>query len=121
MSMTETNIPQSNKNMAMVIYILYIVGFFFLFPALIGATLAYINLNGADPIAKTHFKIQTKIFSRGFWTSIFLTFLIFFSIATPDWIMAYIGLAIIAVFWWGIWTISTIAKGITALNRSQPI
>ncbi len=121
MSVTESSISQSNKNMAMAIYILYIVGFFFIFPALVGAILAYINLSGADPITKTHFKIQTKIFSRGFWTSLFLTSLIFFSIAAPEWVMAYIGLAIIAIFWWSIWTISAIARGITALNRSQPI
>lgn len=121
MSITETNISRSNKNMAMAIYILYIIGFFFLFPALIGAILAYINLSGADSITKTHFKIQTKIFSRGVWTSVFLVSLVFFSIAAPEWVMAYIGLASIAVLWWCIWTISAIARGITALNRSQPL
>lgn len=117
MSTTETAIPQSNKNMAFIIYILYIIGFFTIATTLIGLVLAYANKSGADPITKSHFHKQIKIFWRGFIFFIFIAIAFIIGEITIFFHIVTFALSL----WWLIWTVIVLAKGITALNRSQAI
>src|SRR5215813_14975749 len=54
-----------NTDIALIIYILYFVGYCFIFPAVIGVIMAHIQLQTADPMLATHYRFQIRTFWIG--------------------------------------------------------
>lgn len=99
----------SQSNMAMTIYILYIVGFFVGITALVGVVLAHVNSSNADPVLSSHFKYQMRTF---YWGLVWVIFGTITSFIVVGW---FILLA------WMVWTVIRIVKGMNALNMRQAI
>ncbi|RRW41834.1 MULTISPECIES: DUF4870 family protein [Pseudomonas] len=99
----------SNSNMAGIVYVLYIVGFFNGVTALIGLILAYVNRDTADPISRSHLDYQI----RTFWWGLL-------------WLVLGFASTLLIIGWfvllgWAIWTIYRIVKGLTAINNRRGV
>jgi uncharacterized membrane protein len=81
----------SNKQLALIVYILYFVAYFTGITALIGVIIAHVQVASADPLLATHYRFQI----RTFWIAI--------------------------LFWWFVWSLVRNVKGTLALNDNKPI
>ena len=77
--------------------------------AIIGAIIAYMQSENADPISQSHFQFQIRTFLIGL-------LYVFVSAAT-----LYIGIGALLLLWWIIWTLIRCIKGLLALNAGEPI
>ncbi len=98
-----------NPTLAFVVYILYIVGYFTGFTALIGVIIAHIQSNSENGYIQSHYRFQI----RTFWIG--LIYLIVGSV------LAYVIVGIFVLIWWFIWSLIRIIKGILLLNKQEPI
>jgi uncharacterized membrane protein len=55
----------SNNELVMVVYILYLVGFFTGITALAGVIIAHMQIGRSDPVSDTHFQFQIRTFWIG--------------------------------------------------------
>jgi uncharacterized membrane protein len=99
----------TKNNMAFIIYILYIVGFFTGITALIGVVMAHINSNTADSVLNSHFKYQIRTF---YWGLLWVVIGSITSVIVVGW---FILLA------WLAWTVYRVIKGLLALNERKSI
>lgn len=100
----------SNQNMAMIIYILYLVGFLVGLSALVGVILAHVNAgNEQNLVIKSHFSYQI----RTFWWGLLWVFL---GVLTSFILIGYL-----VLLGWFIWTLVRCIKGLSALNRQEAI
>lgn len=99
----------SNKQLALIVYILYFVAYFTGITALIGAIIAHVQVASADPLLATHYRFQI----RTFWIGIL--YLVVGTILT----VVIVGIAIL--FWWFVWSLVRNVKGTLALNDNKPI
>jgi len=93
----------------MVVYILYLVGFFTGITALAGVIIAHMQIGRSDPVSDTHFQFQI----RTFWIG--LLYLVVGIIT----VVVVIGALIL--LWWFVWTLVRCIKGLLALNAGEPI
>jgi uncharacterized membrane protein len=113
------------RNVANVIYVLYIIGFFVGVTALIGVILAYVNRTAASSVFKSHMTFQIKIFWRGIIVIVVNTVL-YLVISALGIVSSAFSFALYIVpigisLWWLVWTIMAIAKGMGALGRQEII
>lgn len=99
----------SDDSLALIVYLLYGAGYFFLIPALAGVVIAHVKVDDADPVLRSHYQFQIRTFWIGF---LYLTIGTLFTIVL-------IGLPILA--WWFVWSLIRIVKGIMAINEHKPI
>lgn len=100
----------SNQNMAMIVYILYLVGFLIGLSALVGVILAHVNAsNEQNPVIKSHFSYQI----RTFWWGLLWVFI---GLLTSIILVGYL-----VLLGWFIWTLVRCIKGLSALNRQEAI
>jgi uncharacterized membrane protein len=99
----------SNKQLALIVYILYFVAYFTGITALIGVIIAHVQVASADPLLATHYRFQI----RTFWIGIL--YLVVGTILT----VVIVGIAIL--FWWFVWSLVRNVKGTLALNDNKPI
>ena len=99
----------SNKQLALIVYILYFVAYFTGITALIGVIIAHVQIASADPLLATHYRFQI----RTFWIGIL--YLVIGTILT----VVIVGIAIL--FWWFVWSLVRNVKGTLALNDNKPI
>jgi uncharacterized membrane protein len=99
----------SGKQLALIVYILYFVAYFTGITALVGVIIAHLQVGSADPLAGSHFRFQI----RTFWIG--LLYLVIGTILT----VVVVGIAVL--FWWFIWSLVRLIKGVLALNENQPI
>lgn len=101
----------SNQNMAMIIYILYLVGLLVVgLSALVGVILAHVNAgNEQNLVIKSHFSYQI----RTFWWGLLWVFL---GVLTSFILIGYL-----VLLGWFIWTLVRCIKGLSALNRQEAI
>ncbi len=97
----------SNNILAVGVYLLYGLGYFTAISALIGVIIAYMKVDDADPVLRSHYRFQI----RTFWIG-----LAYLAIGTPL-CLALIGIPILA--WWLIWSLIRIVKGIAIAHRAQ--
>lgn len=107
--MDVSNNEPSTKNMAKIVYVLYLVGLFFGITAIIGVVIAYINKDDAKPWLQTHYQFQI----RTFWIG--ALYIIIASILT----LVLIGWLVF--LFWLLWVIIRCIKGIKALDANKPI
>lgn len=93
----------------MIIYILYLVGFFLGITALVGVIMAHIKSGEAEPAARSHYRYQI----RTFWFGLLMM------IAGGLLMVAFIGYLIL--IWLFIWILVRCIKGILRALDNRPI
>jgi uncharacterized membrane protein len=99
----------TGKQLALIVYILYLVAYFTGITAVIGVIIAHVQIGSADPLLASHYRFQI----RTFWIGVL--YLVIGTILT----MVLIGIAVL--FWWFIWSLVRNITGVLALNESKPI
>jgi uncharacterized membrane protein len=106
----ETQRPIVSDNvLAVVVYVLYGVGYFTVISALIGVTIAHVKVDDADPVLRSHYQFLI----RTFWIG-----LLYNAIGIPL-CLALIGFPILA--WWLVWSLVRIVKGSLLITEHKPI
>jgi uncharacterized membrane protein len=107
---SETQRPiVANNTLAIIVYVLYCVGYFTVISALIGVIIAHVKVNDTDPVLRSHYQFQI----RTFWIG-----LLYMAIGIPL-SMVLIGIPVLA--WWLLWSLIRIIKGIISVNECKPI
>ena len=113
MTMTGPTEPRSpavsNTTLALVVYVLYFIGYFNGITALIGVIIAHVQNGGPDPVLNSHYQFQI----RTFWIG--LLYIVVGSVLS----LIVIGFAVL--LWWLIWSLVRCVKGVLALNENRPI
>jgi uncharacterized membrane protein len=99
----------SDDTLATVVYLLYFIGYFTAFSALVGVIVAYLRENEADPMLRSHYQFQIQTF----WIS-----LVYLGIGIPL-CLVLIGFPILG--WWLVWTAIRNIKGSRRLSEHRPI
>lgn len=99
----------SGKQLALIVYILYLVAYFTGITALIGVIIAHVQIGSADPFLASHYRFQI----RTFWIGI-----LYLVIGA---ILAVVLVGIAVLLWWFIWSLLRNIKGALALNENKPI
>ncbi len=99
----------SQGNLALTVYVLYLVGFVTGFTALIGVIIAHVKAPLSDDSLRGHFRFQI----RTFWIG--LLYLV------VGWLLSYLIIGIPLLIWWFVWTVIRIIKGMLLLNDGKPI
>jgi uncharacterized membrane protein len=99
----------TGKQLALIVYILYLVAYFTGITMVIGVIIAHVQVGSADPLLASHYRFQI----RTFWIGVL--YLVIGTILT----MVLIGIAVL--FWWFIWSLVRNIKGVLALNENKPI
>jgi uncharacterized membrane protein len=99
----------SDKQLALVVYILYLVAYFNGLSALIGVIIAHIKVGGAGEFMRSHYQFQIRTFWIGMvYLAIGLVLL-----------AGFIG--VIVLIWFAVFTLVRNVKGLLALNDNKPI
>jgi uncharacterized membrane protein len=99
----------SDYAFALVVYVLYCVGYFTAISALIGVIIAYVKVDEPDAALRSHSQFQI----RTFWIG-----LLYLAIGIPL-CFALIGVPIL--IWWFVWSLIRSIRGIMSLNDHKPI
>jgi uncharacterized membrane protein len=99
----------TGKQLALIIYILYLVAYFTGITAVIGVIIAHVQIGSADPLLASHYRFQI----RTFWIGVL--YLVIGAILT----VVLVGIAVL--FWWFVWSLVRNIKGVLALNENKPI
>jgi uncharacterized membrane protein len=99
----------SDASLALIVYLLYGAGYFFVVPAIAGVIIAHIKADDADPVLRSHYRFQIRTFWIGF---LYITLGFVLSVVL-------IGIPILA--WWFLWSLIRIIKGIMSVNEHKPI
>ena len=106
----ETQRPIASDNtLAIVVYLLYGVGYFTGISALIGVIIAHVKIGDADPLLRTHYQFQI----RTFWIGI-----LYLAIGI---VLTVVVIGVLVLLWWFIWSLVRNVKGLLALNENKPI
>jgi len=99
----------SNNSMALIVYILYFVGYFTLIPFIIGVIIAHVQKGGGDSLLDSHYEFQI----RTFWISVLY--------AVVGFVLMFVLIGFLVWGWWFIWSLIRNIKGILLLNENRPI
>lgn len=100
----------SDTTLAMIVYVLYLVGYFTGFTSLVGVIIAHVQTSAADPLLQSHYRFQI----RTFWISVLY--------GVVGFLLVFVfGLGILVWLWAFIWSLIRNIKGILALNEGRPI
>lgn len=102
-------IGDDGKQLALLNYILYFVGFFVGVTVIVGLIIAYLKRSEAADWVLTHFIYQI----RTFWIGL-LWFVI-------GWLTSFILIGFLVLGWWFIWTLVRCIKGVMRLGDNRPI
>lgn len=97
------------RQMPMIVYILYLVGFLTAITALVGLVLAYVNRNDAPPWVQSHYTFQI----RTFWWGLLMVVL--------GSLLSTVGIGLLILLAWMIWTVVRCAVGLSRLSDHAPI
>jgi len=115
MSPTEPNSTRaptvSDRQLVLIVYLLYLATYIFGITALVGVIIAHIKLPEADPPLRSHYDFQI----RTFWIG--LLYLVVGAVLVS--VFPVIGVVIFV--WWLIWSLVRNVKGLLALNDNKPI
>jgi uncharacterized membrane protein len=112
-SKTETASPPppviSNSTLALAVYVLYFLAYFTGITAVAGVIMAHLLVDTDDPMLKSHYRFQI----RTFWIGLLLVFV--------GVILLTIGLGVLILMAWLVWSLVRNIKGFLALNENKPI
>ena len=107
---SETQRPIVSDNaFALIVYVLYCVGYFTVISALIGVIIAHVKVHDTDPVLRSHYQFQI----RTFWIG-----LLYLAIGIP---LSIVLIGIPVLVWWLLWSLIRIIKGIISVNEYKPI
>ena len=112
MSVTEPNPRQpavTNSQLAVAVYVLYLVAYAVGITALIGVIIAHIQVREADPLLASHYRYQI----RTFWIGV-----LYLTIGA---LLLIVLVGFLVWLWWFIWTLVRNIKGLLLLNENRPI
>jgi uncharacterized membrane protein len=98
-----------NTQIALAVYVLYLVAYVTGITSLIGVIIAHVQVGSADPMLATHYRFQI----RTFWIG--LAYLV------VGWVLAFVLIGFAVLLWWFIWSLVRNIKGLMALNENRPI
>lgn len=104
-----TKMIVDDRGLAFTVYVLYLVGYFTGITALIGVIIAYLQAGSAKPEMKSHYAFQIKTFWVG------LVYLL------AGALLLHLGVGVLVLLWWFVWSLVRNVKGLLALNRNEPI
>jgi uncharacterized membrane protein len=99
----------SDYGLALIVYLLYLAGFLTCVSAVVGLIIAMMQIERADPVSRSHFRFQI----RTFWIGL--------AYIVAGVITLHIGIGVLIMLWWIVWTAMRCAKGLLALNAGEPI
>ncbi|HEX3939060.1 MAG TPA: hypothetical protein VHX43_16265 [Xanthobacteraceae bacterium] len=99
----------SDYGLALIVYVLYLVGFLTGVSAVIGLIIATMQIERADPVSRSHFRFQV----RTFWIGLLY--------AAVGAITLYLAIGAVILLWWVVWTAIRCVKGLLLLNAGEPI
>jgi len=99
----------SNSSMALIVYILYFVGYFTLIPFIVGVIIAHVQKGSGDPLLDSHYDFQI----RTFWISVLYGIVGF--------VLMFVLIGFLVWAWWFIWSLIRNIKGILLLNENRPV
>jgi uncharacterized membrane protein len=100
---------RSNYGLVLTVYILYLVGFLTGITVLVGLIIAYLQRDKTDRVSQSHFQFQITTFWIG---------LLYFFVGV---LTLHIGIGVLILLWYVIWTVIRCVKGLLALNMGEPI
>lgn len=106
---TPSAVSDGGKQLALLNYILYFVGFFVGLTALVGVIIAHLKRAEAAQWIQTHFVYQI----RTFWIGVL--WLVIGGLTS----FVFIGFLLLA--WWFVWTLVRCIKGVMRLGDNKPI
>jgi uncharacterized membrane protein len=116
MSVTEPNPPPvppqpavTNSQLALVVYVLYLVAYAVGITALIGVIIAHIQVGTAEPMLASHYRFQIRTFWIGVLYLVIGAILLIVLVGFVVWL------------WWFVWSLVRNIKGLLALNENRPI
>jgi uncharacterized membrane protein len=113
MAYVDPNAPRpqavSDTTTAMIVYALYLAGYFFAITPIAGVIVAYVQYDSADPLLQSHYRFQI----RTFWISLLYV--------VGGIVLCLVVVGIFVLLWWFIWSLVRCIKGILALNEGRPI
>jgi uncharacterized membrane protein len=98
-----------STTIALIVYILYFVGYFTGITAIIGVIMAHVQIDSAEPLLATHYRFQI----RTFWIG-----LLYLAVGA---VLSLIVIGAAVLLWWFIWSLIRNIKGVLALNEHRPI
>ena len=98
----------SDTQLALAVYILYLVGFFTAITALVGVIIAYAQIDKAGDMLRSHYRFQI----RTFWLALL------FSVASI--ILTPVGIGVVALVATGLWLVVRGVVGLSTLLKGQP-
>src|SRR5690349_5490505 len=98
-----------NTDIALIVYILYFLGYFTGITAIIGVIMAHVQVDTADPMLATHYRFQI----RTFWIG-----LLYIVVGT---VLSLIVIGAAVLLWWFIWSLVRNIKGVLALDRKSVV
>lgn len=101
--------PVSNKTLALIVYVLYFVGYFIGISWIIGVIIAHVQAGSADALLASHYRFQI----RTFWIG-----LLYIVVGI---VLTFVLIGYLVLLWWLIWSLIRNVKGILALNENRPI
>src|SRR5215467_4366363 len=122
-----------STTIALIVYVLYFVGYFTGITALIGVIMAHVQVDTAEPMLATHYRFQIRTFWVGllYLAGASLSLMVIGAAATFLWYIEaaevflwFMGAAafflwFIGVLWWLIWSLARNIKGVLALNEHR--
>jgi uncharacterized membrane protein len=100
----------SNTSMALIVYILYFVGYFSaLIPSLVGVIIAHVQKGSGNAMLESHYDFQI----RTFWIGVLY--------AIAGFVLMFVLIGFLIWAWAFIWSLIRNIKGILALNEGRPI
>ena len=106
---SSSNLNDGGKQMALIVYILYFIGFATGVTAAAGVILAHINASDADETYRTHFVYQIRTFWFGLLTLVVGS------------ILTFVLIGYLVFVWFAVWTLVRCVKGTVRLTNDQPI
>ena len=99
----------SDGTLALIVYVLYCLGYFTVFSALVGVIIAHVKVHDADPVLRSHYQFQI----RTFWIGVLY-------LAT-GFLLCLVLIGFLLLLWWLVWTLVRLVKGFIAINEGRPI
>jgi uncharacterized membrane protein len=99
----------SDEALAVVVYVLYGVGYFTGISASIGVIIAHLKVDDADPVLQSHYRFQI----RTFWIGLLYL--------TIGFLLSLVLIGIPILVWWFVWSMIRIVKGILLASERKPI
>ena len=99
----------SDRALAFGVNVLYVAGYFFVIPALIGVIIAYVKMDDAEPVLRSHYQFQV----RTFWIG-----LLYNAIGIP---LSFVLIGFPILAWWLIWSLIRIVKGVLLATEHKPV